>query len=793
MEQKIVEHGLKIDLHIHSYISSSKDGKKVAQNTLENLPILINKLNENSVNICAITDHDAFSNELYVALKAEEESSGSIKKVLPGVEFSVRFMGSNGEETVHIVTIFDDSDANKIQCIETILKSKRPDACGSYSEETFLSILREINVDTILIAHQKNTLSSKTTRKNDANSLGEDKFLELVYSDYFEAYEFKNRRNEIINKSYLVNTGLEEDIRFVTGTDCHDWTAYPRETSSDTIVEFPYTYAKCLPTFKGLVMAVTDHLRLKRVDSFFSVDKFTLDTIRLSIGTQEDVVPLSKGINVIIGDNSIGKSMLLHAITGFEKEKEKRLPNGVKNGYKAYIKKNDLKIDKQIDRTQLFAFDMQGEVRSKFEENTLNTSEFLSKYFPKDINSTVYRQLVDTEIDRMIDYLEKKFKLDAEIKKLSVFTIPCIEDSAESLTFEKNLRRSKSKTDSFREIRDAIDAILLGYQKLFACKIEADEKDILNAHIEALHIIQKKYEQLIQSIERNNNRIEKVANAIDKVYVRHNRSITDAQKRRSAFSDNTVALTERIIEIQRQRKNLETYFPNLEEKQIEPNCNQIHEYGFISKLSVDTINTDYVKHLIQSVLKSGRSVDWGDITEKELSDILLRYDGKESVLQFFKNAIQQIVDQDFKPKHSIICQGMDKSEEVSAGLDAKMYFDILSYETTQDGIYIIDQPEDNVSQPAIKSYLLACFKNMGENRQVIIVTHNPQFIVNLDIDNLIFIHKENGKLQIQSGALEYVCPEYSVLKIVEDNIDGGLDSIQKRWKRYEKVNRVQVY
>ena len=51
---------------------------------------------------------------------------------------------------------------------------------------------------------------------------------------------------------------------------------------------------------------------------------------------------------------------------------------------------------------------------------------------------------------------------------------------------------------------------------------------------------------------------------------------------------------------------------------------------------------------------------------------------------------------------------------------------------------------------------------MGENRQVIIVTHNPQFIVNLDIDNLIFIHKENGKLQIQSGALEYVCPEYNV-------------------------------
>lgn len=62
-------------------------------------------------------------------------------------------------------------------------------------------------------------------------------------------------------------------------------------------------------------MAVTDHLRLKRVDSFFNVDKFTLDAIRLSFGSQEETIPLSKGINVIIGDNSIGKSMILHAIT----------------------------------------------------------------------------------------------------------------------------------------------------------------------------------------------------------------------------------------------------------------------------------------------------------------------------------------------------------------------------------------------------------------------------------------------------------------------------------------------
>ncbi len=198
-----------------------------------------------------------------------------------------------------------------------------------------------------------------------------------------------------------------------------------------------------------------------------------------------------------------------------------------------------------------------------------------------------------------------------------------------------------------------------------------------------------------------------------------------------------------------------------------------------------------------------KRIVWGDIDGKSrkprlknrsayslLKSIMLRYDNTEPSLQFFRKALQDAFAPDFTPKHTIVFQGMDKSEELSAGLDAKIYFDVLSYENTRDGIYIIDQPEDNVSQPAIKSYLLSCFKTMGENRQVIIVTHNPQFIVNLDIDNLIFITKKNGELLLQSGALEYECPEYSVLDIVANNIDGGLDSIQKRWKRYEKVNRV---
>ena len=71
---------------------------------------------------------------------------------------------------------------------------------------------------------------------------------------------------------------------------------------------------------------------------------------------------------------------------------------------------------------------------------------------------------------------------------------------------------------------------------------------------------------------------------------------------------------------------------------------------------------------------------------------------------------------------------------------------------------------------------------------MILITHNPQFIVNLDVDNVIFIGKKDGKLFIRSGALEYECDEYNMLETVAENVEGGLDTIQRRMKRYEKAS-----
>ena len=93
-------------MHIHSIESAHKDGKKVANNTIENIPVLVFKPKENGIDMCAITDHDRFGYSMYQAIKSHE--GNELQKVLPGVEFSVNF---DGKKVIHIVTIFDDSNA----------------------------------------------------------------------------------------------------------------------------------------------------------------------------------------------------------------------------------------------------------------------------------------------------------------------------------------------------------------------------------------------------------------------------------------------------------------------------------------------------------------------------------------------------------------------------------------------------------------------------------------------------------------------------------------------------------
>ena len=164
-------------------------------------------------------------------------------------------------------------------------------------------------------------------------------------------------------------------------------------------------------------------------------------------------------------------------------------------------------------------------------------------------------------------------------------------------------------------------------------------------------------------------------------------------------------------------------------------------------------------------------------------------DNNDSVISVLKEKINAIIEDDLESLPSITMDGKDVYSKLSSGMNSSIYFDILSTDQSE-GIYIVDQPEDDISQNGIKSNVLNNFKAMADERQIIMITHNPQFVVNLDIDNVICLTKDDdGNLIVESGALEYIDHENNVdiLDTVAKNLDGGIESIRKRWKRYEKT------
>lgn len=784
--EKVVDKGIKIDLHIHSIYSKNKDGDKVSNNTKDNLSVLVKGLVENEVELCAITDHDFFNYEIYKQLKMEETKDNCIKKILPGIEFSVEFIQG---KVIHIVTIFDDKDDEKIKNIEQIMLNGIGEKLyskgkGAYTRDDYFEILHEINTDFIMIAHQKNTISSQhKAHPNDVMSLGKDTFNELVFMDYFDAYEFRNKKNEIYNKVYSIENNLEENLRFITGSDCHNWFNYPNSTKEEN-GKFSFTYLKSLPTFKGVAMAVTDHHRIGLVDKFFNPVENSLKEIVLNISGKKVIIPMSKGINVIIGDNSIGKSLFLNALTNNYKLDNRKL----KKGYEKYLGKNRMSIETFIPQENIFMYNQQGEIRAIFESEGMKPDIYLKQFYPEEINAEQYKKIVEKELGKLYQCLKNKFEFDEKVSKLPAFHLVTNEIYNKSLTFVGNVK--KQSTREIQKLIGDFEYVIVGLNEILENKLlrDKDKKHIINT-IQMLSDMLEKYKKNLEDYKMQNEKINVYNTFINSYKLRYNKKITDEQSIYSDFVESKNEVIQYIGGLLEQKKKIMQYKPDIQEVIVKPEYNPVDKYRFVSKIQVELINNQYIEDLIQSVLKRGKSINTQCITEKELKIYIKNYPSDEELLtplEVFQQKIGARLEKDFKVCNTIVEETMDVFEDVSSGFDAQMYFTLISGESRNKGIYLIDQPEDHISQKAIKEKVLEQFRRMGQTRQVIMVTHNPQFIVNLDVDNVIFLSKEKGEFKIRSGALEYENEDYSILEIVADNIEGGLQTILGRMKRYEK-------
>jgi ABC-type cobalamin/Fe3+-siderophores transport system ATPase subunit len=109
----------------------------------------------------------------------------------------------------------------------------------------------------------------------------------------------------------------------------------------------------------------------------------------------------------------------------------------------------------------------------------------------------------------------------------------------------------------------------------------------------------------------------------------------------------------------------------------------------------------------------------------------------------------------------------------------------LAVDQAETDPLIIDQPEENLDPESVYSELVRLFRQASERRQIIMVTHNANLVVNSDVDQILVAHAgsvEEGRLPeltYLSGGLE----RPDVRKAVCDILEGGTEAFRQRARR----------
>jgi ABC-type lipoprotein export system ATPase subunit len=96
---------------------------------------------------------------------------------------------------------------------------------------------------------------------------------------------------------------------------------------------------------------------------------------------------------------------------------------------------------------------------------------------------------------------------------------------------------------------------------------------------------------------------------------------------------------------------------------------------------------------------------------------------------------------------------------------------------------IIDQPEGNLNNQSIYQHLVPVIRRAKENRQIIMVSHNPNIVVGCDADQVIHAQLDQVTgccIRYTSGALEH--PEFREFTI--DKLEGTRPAFVERSEAY---------
>lgn len=782
----MINYNIKIDLHIHSIASAYKEDNEIVKNsTKDNIHILIDRLLEKGINLFSFTDHNRFDNELFEYTKKYLEMNNTLEgtkvsdkiNILPGVEFDVLF--EDGMVPCHVITIFNGKTSEELKKINTSIKEDFLESKDDYYNlERFEKILKKIGLSVILIVCQRKSFDNhngKHTSLSDSTNAP----LEILKYGYINALEYKSIANEGIVKKSLIENKLDQSL--ICGSDCHEWSAYPYHDSSKLIeaetnhkteedLQY-YSEIKSLPTFRGLLMALTSPST--RFNRIIHDKKEYVKKLKCNCGEFQ----FSPGINAIVGENGSGKSTLLKILT--KSSRESHVMKLLKNNNIVFDKELNGVNCKYISQSSLIKkYEGNGQLFDNIDEfyNDVDNKEFEVKYnlYTKQLIETIKHNIA---LNKYFNELEnhESFKFDVNLENFILHFVHINYDN--NFTIDSNIHESH-----LNNLYSVLDAIKEEYISEYYDLDEKEEfKKVFN---QIVNITNKIYYKFI-AIENEKKIRNYIKNGID------NYNTDLSSRRTSREKDKTNYLNSKAKIISTIMNYINELNCKVEVPSFPSNINGISnnsKKGFIFQQVANYHQRNLLEEFIQKIFVKEYNSENKILKINSNEELITALTGitngdpfdhyKLRVEEFYKTAIstqKNIIDE------------IDK-DKVGATLGelSLMYYKYITYNDTDIDVFVIDQPEDNISNIRIEKHLIKFFNTLRDKKQIIIVTHNPLLVVNLDADNVLCLENENGNLIIKSGCLED--EQNNIMGFVERNLDGGKHAIERRLKFYAENN-----
>lgn len=786
MSERLVRDPHVWDLHIHTPLGTPTKKNYDNCSAIEFVDQLIEIYSSfaeqgKPMHMISFTDH----NQINVAAYKEFRRKSNIA-IIPGIEMDI-YLKSEDKNSKHVIFYFPETELDYLDELNSLIQDYR----SSNSKIVFESFVME------LVQKGKQFAVSPHAFKQDKRGIEYEwidpdtaqKGLAKFSGLFFPFWEAAGT-SDIVKAIEFLSEQSADDVdehSIIAFSDSADWEKIKKYVAA------PHQYFLCLNSFKGLLLAGSDKSRIidkkeTRPTSNPSekIKSITLLTNIADPKSERKTIELSDRLTAIIGGRGKGKSALLDAMVYSINQAKIE-----ENSRAKFVKKFNVQLENFVGSGLVSDLNIQyfsqSYINKLFSGNSSqNLYEYFQSYFDQLplLSSSIadvegYLADLKASEERVIDEenVADSFKQLQVLQSKKEYPLVKRRNIKDISLFYKQGNTGKSYVEAIMDIlpRDS---------ELW--KNESLQKSFMDFTVEFVWaIVQRNYED---RLSKSYAKIMK--KHIDTVKNAQSKQATEKSKSRESIESKLRSIYSREMVRVRQINNLYAVPQTMTEFRMESlaqpgeagnkfffvtYANKEHPVEFGRRFICESVDKrvwknpqNYSNHDIFT--KYAFDIDYSTAltAQQNINDIQQRIDLLDSIKHVVEHKII------YASSESII-----DLHETSPGTQTNAIMELMLH-TESSAPMFLDQPEDNIDNEARYEKLTKWIKQQKYNRQIILVTHDANVVINGDAECVIIADHDEQQFKYSYGALEYD----NILDRASIILDGGKNAIRKRIEKY---------